>query len=507
MGAFKKKAPTPTRDATAQWRINRARRQSFAPAYFAKQAFLFIALTMVVFFIDIAAYIVFQFAIYNNPDYDGSPTSTTFEVTENLTAAEDESGAAVYELPDNTASWLDQQNAWAMLVGNDGEVLWNHNAPPEIANRTYTQNDIANAARTFYLENYPAFFGTSRDDGTIIVGYPTDKYVAFPVKYLGNREFVGLFILGIVLIYLDALIFFMVYSLSRRRMLKAITPAVEALDDLAHGVPTHMEMKGPLADIAESVNAASTIIQHKDEARKRWVSGVSHDVRTPLAISMGHAERIANAANAPAEVRESGEVIVRQNERIRDLVEDLNIVSKLEYDSQPMNIEAIQVVPFARGIVADYLNAGIDAQYELEFFDTPAVQECTIQADERLLRRAVRNLIDNAMRHNGEGCKIALSLDVEPSSMLAITIADNGRGCDTSRMAALMSQASTPDASYDAHGLGLTLVSRISIMHGGYVSFASEPGRGFTATMRIPTAMPQSEPPQREKRESQANVR
>lgn len=496
MGFFKKKAPAPTRDAAAQWRINRTRRQSFAPAYFAKQAFLFIGLTILVFFVDIALYIVFQFAIYNNHDYDGSPTSTTFEVTDNLSATEDESGATVYKLPDNTASWLDQQNAWAMLVGNDGEVLWSHNAPPEIANHTYTQNDIANAARTFYLENYPTFFGTNRDDGTVIVGYPIDEYVAFPINYMGNRELVAMVVLGVVLIYLDALIFFMVYSLSRRRMLKAITPAVEALDDLAHGVPTHMEMKGPLADIAESVNAASAIIQHKDEARKRWVSGVSHDVRTPLAISMGHAERIANATNAPAEVRKSGEVIVRQNERIRDLVEDLNIVSKLEYDSQPMNIETIQVVPFARGIVADYLNTGIDVQYDLEFFDTPTVQECAIQGDERLLRRAVRNLIDNAMRHNGEGCKIALSLDVEHSSMLALTVADNGRGCDTSRIRALMAQASTPDASYDAHGLGLTLVSRISIMHGGYVSFASEPKRGFTATMRIPIAMRQNDPPQ-----------
>lgn len=167
-------------------RINRTRRQSFAPAYFAKQAFLFIGLTMLVFFVDIAAYIVFQFAIYNNPDYDGSPTSTTFEVTDNLSATEDKSGATVYKLPDNTASWLDQQNAWAMLVGNDGEVLWSHNAPPEIANHTYTQNDIANAARTFYLENYPTFFGTNRDDGTVIVGYPMDKYVAFPINYMGN---------------------------------------------------------------------------------------------------------------------------------------------------------------------------------------------------------------------------------------------------------------------------------------------------------------------------------
>ena len=109
MGFFKKKAPAPTRDGAAQWRIDRTRRQSFAPAYFAKQAFLFISLTILVFFVDIALYIVFQFAIYNNHDYDGSPTSTTFEVTDNLSATEDESGATVYKLPDNTASWLDQQ--------------------------------------------------------------------------------------------------------------------------------------------------------------------------------------------------------------------------------------------------------------------------------------------------------------------------------------------------------------------------------------------------------------
>ena len=186
MGFFKKKAPAPTRDAAAQWRINRTRRQSFAPAYFAKQAFLFIGLTILVFFVDIALYIVFQFAIYNNHDYDGSPTSTTFEVTDNLSATEDESGATVYKLPDSTASWLDQQNAWAMLVGNDGEVLWSHNDTQYISNDIYTQNDIANAARTFYLENHPTFFGTNRDDGTVI-RTPVDKISVFSRNTQGVR--------------------------------------------------------------------------------------------------------------------------------------------------------------------------------------------------------------------------------------------------------------------------------------------------------------------------------
>ena len=129
MGFFKKKAPKPARDAAAQWRINRTRRQSFAPAYFAKQAFLFISLTILVFFVDIAIYIVFQFAIYNNLDYEGSPASTTFEITDALNATQNENGEITYSLPDNTASWLDQQKAWAILVGNDGTVLWSHNAP------------------------------------------------------------------------------------------------------------------------------------------------------------------------------------------------------------------------------------------------------------------------------------------------------------------------------------------------------------------------------------------
>ncbi len=487
MGIFRRKKNIPHRDAAAQWRIDRSRRRSFAPSYFFKQAVLFIALTIVVFCIDLALFIALEFIVVrDDSSFSEGPTSVACAVEENLEKTEGESGATVYSLDEQTRALLDNAGAWAIFVDRDGEVLWSYAAPESIAERTYTVNDIADAARTFYLDDYPTFFSTGRDDGVVIVGYPVDSYVSFPIGYMGTRELVALFVFGIAILYIDALRFFMVYSFSKRRILKSITPAIESLDDLAHGVPTHMNVKGPLSGIAESVNAASAIMQRKDEARRRWISGVSHDVRTPLAISMGHADRIANAKEAPAEVRESGMVIVRQNERIRDLVEDLNIASRLEYDSRPMNVAAIDVVAFARGIVADYLNAGLDAQYDLEFFSTPAADGCVIRGDERLLRRALRNLVDNAMRHNGEGCRIALSLDREETGMLAITVADNGRGCDTAQVAALMAQAASPDASYDAHGLGLTLVSRISLLHGGYVSFASEPGKGFTATVRIP---------------------
>ncbi len=451
---------------------------------------LFIALTIAVFFIDLVLFVALELIVVKGDSLlVESPYSVVYEVDSSLVGVNGEDSSMVYSLDAQARAKLDRVGAWAIFIAPDGSVLWNYNAPRDIAERTYTLNDIASIARDFYLDGYPTFFSTGRDDGTLVVGYPVGSYSSFPIGYMSEREYVALFVFAIAILYFDALIFFMVYSFSKRRMLKSITPAIEALDDLAHGEPAHMDVKGPLSPIAESVNAASSIMQRKDEARKRWISGVSHDVRTPLAISMGHAERIADFVDAPAEVRESGEVIVRQNERIRDLVEDLNIASKLEYDSHPMNIELVAPVAFAREIVADYLNAGLDAQYELEFFSTPAADDCEVAIDERLMRRAIRNLIDNAMRHNGEGCKIALSLDVEDAQgalMLSLTVADDGRGCDTAQVGALMAQASSPDASYDAHGLGLTLVSRISLLHGGYVSFASKPGKGFTATVRIP---------------------
>ena len=489
MGIFRKNKPGKMRDAAAQRRIDGARRRSFAPSYFSRQAVLFIALTIAVFFVDLVLFVAFELVVVRaDPSFSESPYSVVYAVDGNLEVADAGASEATYSLDARAQSVLDKAGAWAMLVGADGSVLWSYNVPQDIAERTYTLNDMATIARDFYLDGYPTFFSARRDDGTVVVGFPIDSYSALPVGYVSDRDLVALFVFGIVILYLDALMFFMVYSFSKRRTLKSIAPAIEALDDLAHGLPAHMDVKGPLSPIAESVNAASAIMQRKDEARKRWISGVSHDVRTPLAISMGHAERIANAEDAPAGVRESGEVIVRQNERIRDLVEDLNIASRLEYDSQPMNIERVAPVAFAREIVVDYLNAGLDAQYELEFFSTPAADDSAVAADGRLLRRAVRNLVDNAMRHNGEGCRIALSVDVEKSGMAAITVADNGRGCDTAHVAALMAQASSPDVSYDAHGLGLTLVSRIALLHGGYVSFASEPSKGFTATIRIPTA-------------------
>ena len=72
-------------------------------------------------------------------------------------------------------------------------------------------------------------------------------------------------------------------------------------------------------------------LNRRDSARTEWIAGVSHDIRTPLSLVMGYASQLEEDDNLPPEAREKAAVIRSQSERIKSLVSDLNLASKLEY--------------------------------------------------------------------------------------------------------------------------------------------------------------------------------
>ena len=339
---------------------------------------------------------------------------------------------------------------------------------------------------------------------------------------------------ALFIFFVDAAVLYLVYMVSKRRVAKSIAPMIEALDELACGKPVHVQLKGSLKDVGETINAASAVMRRKDEARKRWVSGVSHDVRTPLAISMGHAERIASDDTAGESTRESARIIERQNARIRDPVSDLNIASKLEYDMQPVDMKPARIARTVRNIAADYANTYPDGPFEIEADVSARAQNSTPSIDERLIDRALRNLVDNAIRHNEEGCTIRLFVDTVDGKTV-IGAADDGKGLDEALIAQLNREAYDivldrpdespsegpvppphyheyfPDAAQAAteseppldrsllepkdliglneHGLGLSLVARIAAAHEGHVEFSSERQGGFVATMTLPATL------------------
>ena len=80
-------------------------------------------------------------------------------------------------------------------------------------------------------------------------------------------------------------------------------------------------------------------LEKRDTARTEWISGVSHDIRTPLSMVMGYADNLENDAALPEEARKQAGIIKEQSLKIKTLIEDLNLTSKLEYQMQPLRME------------------------------------------------------------------------------------------------------------------------------------------------------------------------
>lgn len=427
----------------AERRSKRARRKAAAPLFFGKQMLLFGALVAAVLVLDLFFYIGVALIENDASLTGGAPNHLAREAGQELEKTDDG-----WEMPDNVQAALDERGCWCILIGYDGEVAWHTPNAPESALRTYNLGDTAVFTRYGYLDDYPSFIW-QRDDGLLVTCYPKGSYYPFATLYIPDQLVTRIPLYLLLMVVMDAAVFFAAYVISKRRVLKSVGPVVESLDKLAKGQSVHVGARGDLREVGESINAASAVMRRKDEARKRWVSGVSHDIRTPLAISMGHAERIATGEGVPEETRKSAETILRQSARIRDLVADLNIASKLEYDMQPLDVQPCALSKTVRSVAADYLNDGLDEKYELEVDVAPEAEGVAAPLDERLIKRALRNLVDNAIRHNENGCSISFALHAQPDS-LKLTVSDDGCGISQASLAHLNHEAGgMPSAPFD----------------------------------------------------------
>ena len=177
---------------------------------------------------------------------------------------------------------------------------------------------------------------------------------------------------------------------------------------------------GLLSEISANINRTSDILQSqkyqlrkKETARANWIAGVSHDIRTPLSMVMGYAGQLKDDANLNPEERQKAEVIVRQSKRMQNLINDLNLASKLEYNMQPINPAKQNLIAIVRQVVVDFINMDIEDKYPIEWETDEALTICPVNADKDLLKRAISNLIQNSINHNEQGCKIYVSVSAD----------------------------------------------------------------------------------------------
>lgn len=382
-----------------------------------------------------------------------------------------------------TAQELNRSQIWAMLLDVNGACIWNVSLPEAVPTQ-YTIQDVAVFSKG-YLQDYPVFV-RSMDNGLLVLGYPKGSFMKLTGNYFPIRavRIFPLFVTGILAI--DILLLFLVYCFSKRNISKNTEPIMASIKGLSAGKPVALSIKGELSEIADSVNQASQVLSRQNQARANWISGVSHDIRTPLSMIMGYAGRIASDSAASGNIQQEAEIIWTQSTKIKDLVQDLNLVSQLEYEMQPIHKEPVRLSRLLRSYAADLLNAGIPQKYTLETEISKDAEAAVIECDARLISRAINNLVQNSIHHNPQGCTILLRLDC-PGTAISLTVADNGKGQPSEKLRELEEKPhymeSTDERLDLRHGLGLLLVRQIVEGHGGTMKMESAPRSGFQTTL------------------------
>lgn len=262
-------------------------------------------------------------------------------------------------------------------------------------------------------------------------------------------------------------------------------------DALAEGQTVQLPTEGFAGELAEKLNRTSAQLQarnellaRRDDARTQWIAGVSHDVRTPLALILGWAEQLERDAVLPETARQKAGGIRTQSEKLRTLIEDLNLTSKLEYGTQPLRKQEFAAGPLFRELVAQFCESPQAETCEVSLQQTAATEQAKLCVDRALLERLLENLLGNSIRHNAAPVEIEVRTDVA-GNRFCLTVADNGTGYPPAVLAALQG---TPQNEQTPHILGLHVVEQIAAAHGGRVTFGQNVPNGAKATVWLPCA-------------------
>ncbi len=247
-----------------------------------------------------------------------------------------------------------------------------------------------------------------------------------------------------------------------------------------------------LQESQDEIEKQNAELQRANEAKNTFLSAVSHELKTPLAIMVGFAELLGmnNEGNLTDQQLEQLRMVERNGRHLDLLVSDLVDVSRIESGRLAVNLEPTQPEELLAEILTGLDSIAVDKQQTIvRDFNLAGAW---VRADRARLGQVVTNLITNACKYSPESSAITISACIVDHE-LVVSVADQGIGIAVEDQKKLFTPffRSTNEEAHREKGTGLGLVITRSIveMHGGTLDLESELGKGTVITVRMPGVM------------------
>ncbi|MCU1516064.1 MAG: histidine kinase [Pseudarthrobacter sp.] len=248
-------------------------------------------------------------------------------------------------------------------------------------------------------------------------------------------------------------------------------------------------------------------LQELDKAKTDFLATVNHELRTPLTSIMAYLDMIQESTADPVspEVHQMLDIVVRNTERLRMLIEDMLSVSRSGDGEGPLHLTPVRLSR-TLDIVAGALRPLAKLQ-DVTIALEPAQEDPEIMGDEVQLQQVFTNLVSNAIKFTPSGGKIRVGsvahAAADGTRWATVSVTDTGIGISNEEIAHVFTRfyraSNAMAGAVPGTGLGLAITKDIVNRHGGRIDVASELGAGTTVTVSLPLGINGGRPADRRK--------
>jgi signal transduction histidine kinase len=276
--------------------------------------------------------------------------------------------------------------------------------------------------------------------------------------------------------------------LSKRalRPIEQITQTAQSIvraEDLGRRIPEPVQ-RDEIHQLTVTINELLSRLERLFSTQQRFVADVSHELRTPLTVMQGNLEVLERGASSdPVLVKEMVSDMRRETARLIRMVNDLLLLAQSETNvvlrSEPVELDTLLLEVFRElRPLANQVRLRIGAEDQI-----------LVYGDRDRIKQALLNLGVNALQYTPPGGLVILSLE-RYEQFACLSVADTGIGISEAERDLIFERFYRVDRSRSRHsggtGLGLSIVKWVAEAHGGYVTVASEVGRGSTFAIYLP---------------------